>query len=134
MNLSKCHCCKTNKPLCCFYENGRRICRRCNRARVKRWTLAHPNQARANGKRYRTSVQGRRVTARRRHRWRPLNTAADAARHARYIARLPDAYIRNLLKWQSGITNPTTAVIEQRRRRVQIMRARRTLALLHHGY
>jgi hypothetical protein len=38
------------------------------------------------------------------------------------------------LKWQSGITNPTTAVIEQRRRRVQIMRARRTLALLHHGY
>jgi hypothetical protein len=114
------------------YGNGRSITRAENRRRVKAWTAAHPEQAKANGLKYRRSAKGRATHTKTRRAWRKLNTASERVRHAKYVSNLPDAYLRKLLK-ERGILHPSREHIVMQRRRIQILRARRVLNLIAYG-
>lgn len=127
-----CSTCRHKKSPKEFYGQGK-CCRTCTRTRVKLWVRNNPERRRKNLRKYQTSAKGRATTARFRALWRPLNTAGARAQNQRYLARLPDAYLRKLLKARLGIISPTPEQIERQRTRVQIIRARKILSLIAYG-
>jgi hypothetical protein len=127
----KCFVCKTKKRKSAFYGNGRRICRPCNRARVKRWVANNPGKAYLNQKRYRSTTKGRATSSRIKRRYNLANTATTRAWRQAYIGRLPDAYIRKLLR-AMGVISPTAAEIAGHRNRLHVLRAQLTFKLISH--
>jgi DNA-binding PadR family transcriptional regulator len=89
-------------------------------------------RAREHLRRYRNSPKGKANRVAWRKEWRPKNTAIDQAHRAKYNSTLPDAYVRKNLK-RRGVLNPLPDQIETERRRIRLLRARRTLALLLYG-
>lgn len=126
-----CSICRKKKSPKEFYGPGT-CCRSCTKIRVKLWAKNNPERRRKNLRKYQTSAKGRATTARFRALWRPRNTASERAQNQRYIARLPDAYLRKQLKAR-GIISPTPEQIERQRVRVQIIRARKILSLIAYG-
>jgi hypothetical protein len=129
------HCrkCGHDKPASAFYAGRPTRCRACYVVKAREWVLKNRERERANARRYRTSAKGRQTCSARKQRWRARNTSSEIQHNKRYLERLPDAYVRKLLRYQHGIPVPTAEQIEAHRNRIKILRAHRAFNLLAYG-
>jgi hypothetical protein len=128
--MTTCSRCKIPKRKIDFYDNGRNVCRKCTRSRVKLWAKNNRERAKIHAKKYRNSALG--ILTRRKCRsvWRARNTSAERERHRQYVLRMPDAYVRKLMRQSFLALNPTQQQIDSHRNRLSILRAQRTFKLL----
>jgi hypothetical protein len=131
--LKVCSVCHVPKPRSEFPRVARSSkCRVCYNAARNAFRKSNRKVVAGWEKRYKTSTKGRKKTRSTQLVWSRNNSYRDSLRHAEQIASLANAYIRGQLR-SDGITNPTAGQIAARRRRIQVKRARKTIAILSYG-
>jgi hypothetical protein len=129
-----CWACFSVKPLADFNPSqiARHLCRECSRERVRQYAKNNPEKRREINERYRKTPRGKKAYYRRHKAWRSKNDWCDRERARRESAGLTDFYIKTLLK-KRGVKDPTSEQIITKRRYIQTLRARRTIALMTYG-
>jgi len=123
-----CLVCQQAKPASDFYSGNQ--CKRCLLTRINLWRANNPDKVKAASLKYRRSEKGRTTHNKYKQLWRAENSSAGREQHSLYLAKLPDAYMRKLLK-KRGIIHPTLEQIQIQRRRIRVLRARRNMAVFN---
>ena len=127
-----CWACLAMKPVSDFRPSQRYLCRACANQRNREWRRANPDKYHAIQTRKRKTPRGMENHKACRTRWKKANKWAARERMQRHIRGLTDFYIKMILK-KRGNKNPSQSDIENKRRSVQALRARRALKFIAYG-
>ena len=104
-------------------------CRECYNAKYRKFRKEHPKLVASWQKKSRSTEKYRAKRRVQERNWRSRNNACGIENRHRKVKMLADAYVCKFLRAE-GVPNPTQEQIEVRRRKIQLNRARRNLAIL----